>query len=414
MEELETLVEKAQCGDLPAYGELVTRFQDMAGAYAYALLGDFHLAEDASQEAFVQAYLDLGKLDTPAAFPGWFRRIVFKHCDRLTRRRGLPLVSMEAAGPVAAVLPGPDVELEERQVRDRLDLAIGALPEDQRLVINLFYMSALSLRQIAAFLGAPVQTVKNRLYAARRRLEKELIDMARKKLQSKRPSRSDEFVVHVMDELSDLNDRGIQYILRLVDQKDCVIALKGAKEAVRRKILGNMSERVRTFMEEEIEALGEVEESEIRRCQQIFIDRLREIRSKPRTRNPKYGAMKRRLKKLLREKPVSRLDCDEITEVFAGLAYIVSEEGILALDDYEALVRQDEDDRLFGIGLSRAIAGVGSKVTTDILEKRKRLLLREQETRYSMIIEGIDHLQTRLTSHWMERQLRAHYTLEDE
>ncbi|MCZ6635422.1 MAG: sigma factor [bacterium] len=85
MEPLTTLVNRAQAGDLDAYGAIVHRFQDMAVGYAYSVLGDFHLAEDASQEAFLSAYLDLPKLRKPEVFPGWFRRTVFKYCDRLTR-----------------------------------------------------------------------------------------------------------------------------------------------------------------------------------------------------------------------------------------------------------------------------------------------------------------------------------------
>lgn len=61
------------------------RFQDMAYGYAYAVLNDFHLAEDAAQEAFVEAHGCLPNLEHPQAFPAWLKRIVFKHCDRLTR-----------------------------------------------------------------------------------------------------------------------------------------------------------------------------------------------------------------------------------------------------------------------------------------------------------------------------------------
>jgi len=66
VEELGTLIERAQAGDVEAYGEIVRRFQDMAYGYAYSFLGDFHLAQD----AFVQAYRDLTALREPAAFPG--------------------------------------------------------------------------------------------------------------------------------------------------------------------------------------------------------------------------------------------------------------------------------------------------------------------------------------------------------
>jgi DNA-directed RNA polymerase specialized sigma24 family protein len=67
----------------------------MAVGYASAQLRDQHLAEDAAQEAFLKAFVDLGQLHEPAAFPGWFRRIVYEHCDRIRRRRRLHLVPLE-------------------------------------------------------------------------------------------------------------------------------------------------------------------------------------------------------------------------------------------------------------------------------------------------------------------------------
>ena len=73
MEDLTSLIERVRAGKREAYGDLVRRFQDMAVGYSYALLGDQHLAEDAAQEAFVFAYLELEKLQEPAAFLGWFR-----------------------------------------------------------------------------------------------------------------------------------------------------------------------------------------------------------------------------------------------------------------------------------------------------------------------------------------------------
>ena len=53
---LSSLVVRAQTGDRAAYDDIVLRFQDMAVGYATALLGDFHQAEDAAQEAFVGAW----------------------------------------------------------------------------------------------------------------------------------------------------------------------------------------------------------------------------------------------------------------------------------------------------------------------------------------------------------------------
>jgi DNA-directed RNA polymerase specialized sigma24 family protein len=86
-ETIAALVRAAQQGDEFAFTELVRAFQDIAVAYATSILGDYHLAEDTAQEAFVEAHRELPNLREPAAFAAWFRLIVFKHCDRLTRRK---------------------------------------------------------------------------------------------------------------------------------------------------------------------------------------------------------------------------------------------------------------------------------------------------------------------------------------
>ena len=92
-------------GRQEAFGALVERYQDAAYGYAYALLGDRHLAQDATQEAWVSAYRHLGDLRVPGAFPGWLRRIVRTHCLRLRRARppaGLPLEDLPERPPGAS------------------------------------------------------------------------------------------------------------------------------------------------------------------------------------------------------------------------------------------------------------------------------------------------------------------------
>ena len=112
METLESLVERAQSGDQNAYGEIVRRFQDMAYGYAYAILGDFQLAEDAAQEAFIEAYHCLPNLREPRAFPGWFKRVVFGRCNRLIRGKRVETVPIGTAQAVARDLE-IDVEFIE-------------------------------------------------------------------------------------------------------------------------------------------------------------------------------------------------------------------------------------------------------------------------------------------------------------
>ena len=92
------LINQVRLGESGAYETIVHRFQDMAVGYAYAKLGDLYLAEDVAQEAFIQAYFDLPELRDPAAFPGWFRRIVFSQISRLTRNKRVDTISLDKEG----------------------------------------------------------------------------------------------------------------------------------------------------------------------------------------------------------------------------------------------------------------------------------------------------------------------------
>ena len=179
MDDLTTLVLAAQRGDLDAFGLVVERFQKMAYAVAYATVGDAHLAEDAAQEAFIEAYLSLPKLREPAAFPGWFRRIVFKRGDRLIRGKSLTTVPIEAAGEVAAREPGPAAVAEARELRREVQGAIDELPEPDRLLVMLFYLAGYAQLEIAAIAELPVATVKKRLYRARQRLRERMDGLLR-------------------------------------------------------------------------------------------------------------------------------------------------------------------------------------------------------------------------------------------
>ena len=194
---LPTLVRAAQAGDLDAFGQVVQRFQDLAYAVAYTVVGDAHLAQDAAQEAFIEAFLCLASLREPAAFPGWFRRIVVKRADRLVRGKSLALVPIEAAGALAADQPDPASQAEARELQGRVRAAVAGLPERDRQVVLLFYMAGHSHGEIAALLELPVTTIKKRLFDARRRLRPRLDDLVREHLQAQRPSHDVQFVQQV-------------------------------------------------------------------------------------------------------------------------------------------------------------------------------------------------------------------------
>ena len=84
-------------------------------------------------------------------------------------------------------------------------------------------------------------------------------------------------MMFVFDDVSILTDREIQTILREVEQKDLVVALKAASEDVKEKILGNMSDRVRNFIEEEMEFLGPMRLSEVEEVQLRIVQKIRQL-----------------------------------------------------------------------------------------------------------------------------------------
>ncbi len=176
------LVERAKRGDLKAFEGLVERFKDMGIGYAYSLLKDFHLAEDAAQEAFIRAFHDLPTLQAARAFPSWFRRLVFKFADRIRRRKQHPIVDIEGIPEPPDASTTPAGALEEREEKEAVLACIKALPEGERTVTTLFYINGYSMSEVGSFLEVPLTTVKSRLVSARARLKKRMVAMIRDSL----------------------------------------------------------------------------------------------------------------------------------------------------------------------------------------------------------------------------------------
>ena len=175
-----------------AFAELVIRFQDMAFACAYAVLGDAYLAEDIAQDAFVIAWQKLDQLREPNAFPGWFKRIVLSQCSRLTRGKRLQIVPLDVGVKSPTTDLGPHVIAEKHELLNKVLRAIKALPDNERLVTTLFYVNGYTQADIGHFLEVPVSTVNKRLYTARQRL-KESVEVFKDNLQKQRPSRDSTF-----------------------------------------------------------------------------------------------------------------------------------------------------------------------------------------------------------------------------
>ena len=152
------------------FDELVRRFQNMAFKQAYQSLNDVQMAEDAVQEAFLNAYLRIDQLRDPQAFPTWLRRIIMTECNRQIRGKHPRLEPLETRFDLATEKPGPESIVEAQEMHSHIQSAIDALPEHERTVTEGFYIQGESQKELAERLQLPLTTVKKRLQYAREHL----------------------------------------------------------------------------------------------------------------------------------------------------------------------------------------------------------------------------------------------------
>jgi len=170
-----SLVERARDGDLGAFEALIRPEVQAMARVAMAIIGDESEAREALQEALTSMWRELPALRDPERFAAWAGRILVNRC-RLTlrrhRRHERHEVSLDAPPlRVTAVDEGPEGTALDRHA---LEAAFERLDADARTLLVLHNLAGLPLTEMAQRLGVPTGTVKSRLHAARRALEREL------------------------------------------------------------------------------------------------------------------------------------------------------------------------------------------------------------------------------------------------
>jgi RNA polymerase sigma-70 factor (ECF subfamily) len=178
----EALVAMVARGDEPALGELYDRQGRVAFGLAYRVLRDQRLAEDAVQEAFLALWRTAATYRAERAKAStWILTLVHRRAVDLVRReerrRAEPLAEDER-GSLAASEGGADEAAWLRFERDRVQAALGRLPDAQREAIELAYYGGYSQSELAERLGVPLGTVKSRMFAGLARLRELLADSA--------------------------------------------------------------------------------------------------------------------------------------------------------------------------------------------------------------------------------------------
>ena len=174
------LIQQILQGDQDAFASLVRKYQKGVHALAWRKIGDFHIAQEITQDTFLKAYQNLGDLKSYNSFAGWLYVIAARLCYDWHQKNRTPVASLDNidASEVDKVsysqyITGKQAAEADETRREVVKKLLQKLPESERTVITLFYLGEMTINAIGEFLGVSPNTVKSRLSRARNRLKKE-------------------------------------------------------------------------------------------------------------------------------------------------------------------------------------------------------------------------------------------------
>ncbi len=171
------LIHRVLNGDDTAFTVLVKKYQKPVHALVWRKIGDFHIAEEITQDTFLKAYQELATLKKPQSFSSWLYVIAANNCSTWLRKKRLRTEPLEGTRLQKATYSGYVVAENERVAaeaqREAVKKLLAKLQESERTVITLHYFGEMSSAEIGAFLGVSANTVRSRLRRAQQRLKRE-------------------------------------------------------------------------------------------------------------------------------------------------------------------------------------------------------------------------------------------------
>ncbi|MCY3740895.1 MAG: sigma-70 family RNA polymerase sigma factor [Candidatus Poribacteria bacterium] len=173
------LVQRTLAGDQSAFSALVRRYQKPVHALVWRKIGDFHIAEEITQDIFLKVYKKLQALKNPNRFAGWLYVIAARRCYAWCKKKRIPMKSLDAMSTEELEeLACAQYQVEQQKEfvsegkREVVKRLLQKLPESERTVVTLHYLGDMTCEDISKFLGVSPNTVKSRLHRARKRLKK--------------------------------------------------------------------------------------------------------------------------------------------------------------------------------------------------------------------------------------------------
>ncbi len=174
------LIQRTLDGDQTAFTALVEKYQKGIHTLAWRKIGDFHIAQEITQDAFLRAYERLRTLKDHSLFPGWIYVIASHLCTEWHRKKKLPVQSLETTDVAEIDQVSHSQYMAEKRdtetaeaCREVVQKLLQKLPESERTVMALHYLGEMTCETISKMLGVSPNTIKSRLSRARNRLRKE-------------------------------------------------------------------------------------------------------------------------------------------------------------------------------------------------------------------------------------------------
>ncbi|HEY0428965.1 MAG TPA: RNA polymerase sigma factor [Pyrinomonadaceae bacterium] len=160
-------IEKVQNGEREAFRYLVESYQNQAVVHAVAILRNREDAEDAAQDAFIDAFRALKNFDKTRRFYPWFYVLLRNRCYKTAAKRH----ETETVEEMEIIAPQTGLPREEQIA---LEAALARLSGEDREIITLKYLDGLSYDELSRLLEIPRGTVMSRLFYARRAMQANL------------------------------------------------------------------------------------------------------------------------------------------------------------------------------------------------------------------------------------------------
>jgi RNA polymerase sigma-70 factor (ECF subfamily) len=176
------LVKRCQTGDPSAFNDLVIRYRNKAFMMVYGMVQNEQDAWDLAQEGFLKAWKSIHRFKGESSFYTWLYRIMTNVTIDALRRKGIhgeaefddriaPANVDPGSRTTPSAVPLPHIKLEQNEIRQRIDEAIGKLSPEHRAVIVMKEIEDLQYSEIAEILNCSLGTVMSRLFYARKKLQ---------------------------------------------------------------------------------------------------------------------------------------------------------------------------------------------------------------------------------------------------